>query len=177
MTVEPKGEEIAIIETDLGNIVLGFLPEKAPNHVENFKKLAREGFYDGTKFHRVIRGFMIQGGCPNTKTNNPNSWGMGNPGYSIKAEFNNTLHVKGTLSMARSSDPNSAGSQFFICHDRASHLDGQYTAFGETLEGMNVVDKIATAPIETGTRDRPANPLTIRRVRIQTLEDYQKSKA
>jgi peptidyl-prolyl cis-trans isomerase B (cyclophilin B) len=169
-------EEVAVMETSVGTMVLRFFPEVAPGHVENFKKLARQGFYDGTRFHRVIAGFMIQGGDPNSKSDDISSWGSGSPGYSIKAEFNNKPHVKGTLSMARSSDPNSAGSQFFICHGRAASLDGQYTAFGELLDGVDVLDKIATAPVTRhgGENSLPVSPVTIKSVKIVPLSEYKK---
>ncbi len=147
------GEEIAVIETKFGRILLRFYNDQAPGHVANFKKLAKEEFYDGTIFHRVIPGFMIQGGDPNSKKEDKGSHGMGGPGYSIKAEFNETAHVRGILSMARSSDPDSGGSQFFICVDRAASLDSTYTVFGRVVhdgtekEGeesacLTVVDKI-----------------------------------
>ena len=116
-------EPVAIIETNLGNIVIDFFPEAAPNHVENFVSLSQDGFYDGTLFHRIIPGFMIQGGDPNTKTDNKSSWGMGGPGYNIKAEFSSRSHLRGIVSMARSQDPNSAGSQFFIVTSDSAFLD------------------------------------------------------
>ena len=123
--------EVAVLKTSEGEMVLEFWPDVAPGHVDNFKKLARKGFYDGTCFHRVIKGFMIQGGDPLTKDEaNSGRWGTGDPGYKIKAEFNDKPHVRGVLSMARSQDPNSAGSQFFICHGDPRFLDKQYTAFG-----------------------------------------------
>ena len=135
------------IETNLGNIEFKLLPELAPEHVRNFSKLSKDGFYDGTLFHRVIPGFMIQGGDPNTKDPNmKNQWGMGGPGYSIKAEFNSRSHLRGIISMARSTDPDSAGSQFFIMHANNTGLDRQYTVFGEVTEGMDIVDKIAELP-------------------------------
>ncbi|MBI1389060.1 MAG: peptidylprolyl isomerase [bacterium] len=179
MDMKPD-EEIAVLQTTAGDIVLRFFPDVAPGHVKNFKDLAQkkdengEYFYDGTKFHRVIKGFMIQGGDPNSKSDNQAAWGTGGPGYTIKAEFNDRPHKRGTLSMARTSDPNSAGSQFFICHQAAPHLDHQYTVFGEVAEGMDVVDKIATAPV--GPRDVPLEPVTIKHVKIETWADYQKSK-
>lgn len=147
-------QNMAVLETDLGKIVIAFYSEDAPGTVKNFKKLVGEGFYNGTYFHRVIPGFMIQGGDPNTRDDNRGNDGMGGPGYTVKAEFNKNKHVRGTVSMARTQDPNSAGSQFFICVAPASHLDGQYTAFGKVVEGMDVVDKIVKAP-----RDRMDNPL------------------
>ncbi len=170
-------DEVAIMETSVGTMVLRFFPDVAPGHVENFKKLAREGFYDGTRFHRVISGFMIQGGDPNSKSDDINRWGTGSPGYSIKAEFNDRPHVRGTLSMARSSDPNSAGSQFFICHGRAASLDGQYTVFGELMDGLDVLDKIATAAVTrspSGEKSLPITPVTVKSVKIVPLAEYQK---
>jgi len=130
------------IETSFGKISFKLLPELAPETVRNFEKLSRDGFYDGTLFHRVIPGFMIQGGDPNTKTDNKSSWGMGGPGYNIKAEFNSRSHLRGIVSMARSQDPDSAGSQFFIVTSDSAFLDRQYTVFGEVTEGMDVADKI-----------------------------------
>ena len=130
------------IETNLGKILFKLMPELAPETVRNFVKLAKDGFYNGTLFHRVIPGFMIQGGDPNTKTSNKSSWGMGGPGYTIKAEFNSRSHLRGIVSMARSQDPDSAGSQFFIVTDDSTFLDRQYTVFGEVIEGMGVADKI-----------------------------------
>ena len=146
--------EIAVIETRLGNIELEFFEDKAPGHVKNFKTLAKTGFYNGTLFHRVIPGFMIQGGDPNSKSPDRSMHGMGGPGYSINAEFNNVKHDRGVLSMARSQDPNSAGSQFFIVVKDTHFLDGKYTAFGKVIKGMEVADKIVNAP-----RDERDNPL------------------
>ena len=145
--------EIAVIETRHGNIEIEFFLDKAPGHVKNFKELAGKGFYDGTVFHRVIPGFMIQGGDPNSKNEDKSGHGMGGPGYSIPAEFNDTKHDRGIVSMARSQDPNSAGSQFFICVKDAHFLDGQYTAFGRVIKGMDVADKIVNEP-----RDGRDNP-------------------
>lgn len=142
-----------VIETKHGNIEVKLFPEVAPNHADNFLKLVREGFYDSTTFHRIIPGFMIQGGDPNTKNDDRRTHGMGGPGYSIDAEFNDRPHKRGTLSMARSANPNSAGSQFFICVADVSHLDGQYTVFGEVVSGLDVVDKIVSQP-----RDSNDNP-------------------
>jgi peptidyl-prolyl cis-trans isomerase B (cyclophilin B) len=155
----------AVIETKFGNITLKFLPEAAPNHVENFIKLAKEGFYDGTTFHRVIPVFMIQGGDPNSKSPNRRMHGTGGPGYTLKAEFNKTPHKRGTLSMARSSDPDSAGSQFFICVADARFLDGQYTAFGEVESGMEAADKIVNAK-----RDAMDNPLEPIPMKVRIIE-------
>jgi len=128
----------------LGEIVLKFFPDVAPGHVENFTKLAKDGFYNGTTFHRVIPGFMIQGGDPNSKSPDRSTHGMGGPGYKIKAEFNSKPHKRGIVSMARANDPNSAGSQFFICVADANFLDWQYTVFAEVVSGMGVADKIVS---------------------------------
>lgn len=146
-------ETKATIETRLGNIELRFFPDKAPKHVENFLKLAKSGFYDKTIFHRVIPGFMIQGGDPNTKDADKSRYGMGGPGYTVQAEFNDRQHKRGIVSMARSQDPNSAGSQFFIVVKDAPHLDKQYTVFGEVVQGLDVVDKIVSQPRDS--RDNP----------------------
>jgi len=144
----------AIIKTKFGNMDIVFFPEKAPKHVENFIALAKSGFYNGTIFHRVIPGFMIQGGDPNTKDlNKPETYGLGGPSQKLKAEFNDIPHRRGILSMARSSDPNSAGSQFFIVVKDSNFLDGQYTAFGEVVKGMEVADKIVGLP--KNSRDLP----------------------
>jgi peptidyl-prolyl cis-trans isomerase B (cyclophilin B) len=151
--IKKMSETKAIIETKFGNIELKFFPDVAPNHVNNFIELAKKGFYDGTIFHRVIPGFMIQGGDPNSKNPDKSSHGMGGPGYSVKAEFNNKPHKRGILSMARSASPDSAGSQFFICVADASFLDRQYTVFGEAVSGMDVVDKIVNQPRDS--RDNP----------------------
>jgi peptidyl-prolyl cis-trans isomerase B (cyclophilin B) len=143
----------AVIETKFGNITLQFYPDKAPLHVKNFVTLAESGFYDGSAFHRVIPGFMIQGGDPNSKDPNKARHGTGGPGYNIKAEFNDILHKRGILSMARTNDPNGAGSQFFICVADAPFLDKNYTVFGKVVEGMDVADKIVNLP-----RDNRDNP-------------------
>ena len=157
--------EAAIIKTSEGTMVVEFYPEVAPNHVANFKKLARQGFYDGQCFHRVIKGFMIQGGDPNTKDESKKDlWGQGGPGYTINAEFNSKHHARGVLSMARTSDPNSAGSQFFVCHGDAGFLDGQYTVFGKLIKGDDVLEKIATTPTEGP--DRPVKRVNIESVKI-----------
>lgn len=160
----PNQGVTARIETTAGTMVVEFLPDKAPGHVDNFVKLAEKGFYDGTKFHRVIKGFMIQGGCPQ-------GTGTGGPGYQIKAEFNDTPHVKGVLSMARSQDPNSAGSQFFVCHGDARFLDRQYTAFGRLVndnDSVATLDKIATAPVTSarGENSTPVSPVKITKVTV-----------
>ena len=159
-------KEIAIINTTEGEMVLELWPDVAPKTVENFKTLARKGFYDGTCFHRVIKGFMIQGGDP--QTNDPGQeshWGAGGPGYTIKAEFNNRPHARGVISMARSNHPDSAGSQFFICHGEAGFLDGKYTAFGKLIKGDDVLEKIATTP--THRPDRPDKRMGVLSITIQ----------
>jgi peptidyl-prolyl cis-trans isomerase B (cyclophilin B) len=157
--------EVAVIKTSEGDMVLEFWPDVAPGHVDNFKKLAKEGFYDGTCFHRVIKGFMIQGGDPNTKDPNKESqWGMGGPNHRVKAEFNDRHHDRGVLSMARSQDPNSAGSQFFICHGDARFLDKQYTAFGKLIKGDDVLEKIGTT--QTRPQDRPVQRMNVESVKI-----------
>ena len=150
------------IQTESGDMVAEFFPDKAPRHVENFIKLAREGFYDGTRFHRIIPGFMIQGGCPNTKEGAKGSPGTGGPGHSVDAEFNDVQHVRGIVSMARSQDPNSAGSQFLLCHGVASFLDGQYTAFGRLVEGEDILDAIVAAPYKPGGEgSSPVDPVLV----------------
>ncbi|HXV68571.1 MAG TPA: peptidylprolyl isomerase [Nitrospira sp.] len=147
ITVTSKG-------VSLGEMVLRFFPDVAPDHVKNFVKLSREGFYNGTIFHRVIPGFMIQGGDPNSKSHDRTAHGTGGPGYKVKAEFNSTPHKRGIVSMARANDPDSAGSQFFICVAEATFLDWQYTVFGEVISGMDVADKVVSMK-----RDGRDNPL------------------
>lgn len=151
--------------TNHGTIKFRLLPEVAPETVRNFTTLAQRGFYDGTLFHRVIPGFMIQGGDPNTKTPNKNSWGTGGPGYTIKAEFNNTSHKRGIVSMARASDPNSAGSQFFIVTTDSAFLDHQYTVFGEVTEGIETADVIVNQPRDSA--DRPLQDAKMIRVTVE----------
>ena len=136
----------AIVNTNLGNIQFELFSDVAPETVRNFIKLAKSGFYDGTLFHRVIPKFMIQGGDPNTKESDKSTWGTGGPGYNIKAEFNSRSHLRGIVSMARSSDPDSAGSQFFIVTSDSTFLDREYTVFGEVVDGMEVADKIVNLP-------------------------------
>lgn len=162
---QKMSETRAVIETKFGNIELTFFPEVAPNHVNNFIELAKKGFYDGTTFHRVIPGFMIQGGDSNSKNPDRSMHGMGGPGYTVKAEFNEKPHKRGTLSMARAGHPDSAGSQFFICVADAPFLDRQYTVFGEVLSGMEVVDKIVNQP-----RDRKDNPLDRIEMKVKVIE-------
>ena len=135
-----------IIKTDFGNIKFSLLPDIAPETVRNFSQLAKSGFYNGTLFHRVIPGFMIQGGDPNTKNPDKSTWGQGGPGYNLKAEFNSRSHLRGIVSMARAGDPDSAGSQFFIVTSDSTFLDRQYTVFGEVVNGMEVADKIVNLP-------------------------------
>jgi peptidyl-prolyl cis-trans isomerase B (cyclophilin B) len=174
--------EVAVFKTSEGEMVIAFWPDVAPKTVENFKTLARKGFYDGTIFHRIIKGFMIQGGDPFTK--NPAQeelYGTGDPGYKIDAEFNNRAHERGVISMARNGDPqerfgmaprpqfaNSAGSQFFICHDNASSLNGKYTAFGKLIKGDDVLEKIANTPVSRSAQGEPSKP--VKRVEIQSIK-------
>ena len=136
----------AIIKTGFGNIKFNLVSDIAPETVRNFSQLTKSGFYDGTLFHRIIPGFMIQGGDPNTKNPDKSTWGQGGPGYNLKAEFNSRSHLRGIVSMARSSDPDSAGSQFFIVTSDSTFLDRQYTVFGEVVDGMEVADKIVNLP-------------------------------
>jgi peptidyl-prolyl cis-trans isomerase B (cyclophilin B) len=166
-TAEVK--EVAVIKTSKGEMVAEFWPEVAPKTVENFKKLAKEGFYDGTAFHRIYKGFMIQGGDPNTKDPaKEDSYGMGGPGYQIKAEFNDRKHVRGVLSMARSGHPDSAGSQFFIMLEPNPGLDKKYTGFGKLIKGEDVLMKIGDTPV---TRNRSGeNSKPKERVEIQSIK-------
>jgi peptidyl-prolyl cis-trans isomerase B (cyclophilin B) len=163
--IKKMSETKAIIETNLGNIELKFFPEVAPNHVNNFIELAKKGFYDGSTFHRLIPGFMIQGGDPNSKNPDRSKHGMGGPGYTVKAEFNNKPHKRGILSMARAQHPDSAGSQFFICVADSFFLDRQYTVFGEVVSGMEVADKIVSQP-----RDKTDNPLEKIEIKVKIVE-------
>ena len=159
--------EVAVIKTSMGEMVIAFWPDVAPKTVENFKKLAKSGFYDGTAFHRIIKGFMAQGGDPFTKDPAKESdWGKGDPGYKIKAEFNGKSHVRGVISMARSQDPDSAGSQFFICLAPAPHLDRQYTAFGKLIKGDDVLTKMGDTP--TGGREgsKPLKRVSVESIKI-----------
>lgn len=166
-----SGDEVAVIETRLGTIVLEFFPDVAPGHVGNFKKLAREGFYDGTTFHRVIPDYIIQGGDPLSKDDDRSNDGTGGPGYTIQAEFNQRPHLRGTLSMARAQDPNSAGSQFFICLRPAPMLDGKYTVFGQVIKGMDAADRIANLPRDV--RDNPLEPVPMEKVTIVAKSTIQ----
>jgi peptidyl-prolyl cis-trans isomerase B (cyclophilin B) len=149
----------AELDTSKGPVRLTFFAEAAPGHVKNFLALARIGFYDGLKFHRIIKGFMIQGGCPE-------GTGTGGPGYTIQAEFNSTPHEPGVLSMARTSDPNSAGSQFFICLDRHPHLDNQYTAFGKAADAESLQTVKALGSVRTDRGDRPQEEAVIKKVTV-----------
>jgi len=162
--------EVAVIKTSEGEMIAEFWPDVAPNTVENFKKLARSGFYDGTAFHRVVKGFMIQGGDPLTKDPAKESrYGTGDPGYKIKAEFNDRSHERGVLSMARSNDPDSAGSQFFICLANVSRLDHQYTTFGKLIKGDDVLGKIGDAEVTmsgSGERSKPTKRVTVESIKI-----------
>ena len=162
--------ELAVIKTSEGEMVVQFWTDAAPNTIENFKKLAREGFYDGTIFHRIVKGFMIQGGDPNTKDPaKENSYGQGGPGYQIKAEFNDHSHQRGVISMARSSDPDSAGSQFFICLAPVPGLDRQYTTFGKLIKGDDVLGKIGDTPVtrnNAGENSKPTKRVVIENVKI-----------
>jgi peptidyl-prolyl cis-trans isomerase B (cyclophilin B) len=156
-----------VVKNELwGEIVLGFFPEVAPNHVKNFVKLAKAGFYDGTTFHRVIPGFMIQGGDPNSKNQDRSTHGMGGPGYRVKAEFNSRPHKRGALSMARANEPDSAGSQFFICVADSHFLDWKYTVFGEVVGGIKVADRVVNAK-----RDGRDNPLERVEMSVTVMEN------
>jgi peptidyl-prolyl cis-trans isomerase B (cyclophilin B) len=165
-----SANEVAVIKTSEGEMVAEFWPEVAPNTVENFKKLAHSGVYDGTAFHRIVKGFMIQGGDPLTKDPAKESrYGTGDPGYKIKAEFNDRSHERGVLSMARSSDPDSAGSQFFICLANVSRLDHQYTTFGKIIKGDDVLGKIGDTEVTTsdsGERSKPTKRVTVESIKI-----------
>ncbi|MGD8502015.1 MAG: peptidylprolyl isomerase [Syntrophobacterales bacterium] len=153
--IEIMKEKKAVINTKFGEITVKFFPDVAPNHVNSFIELASGGFYNGTTFHRLVPGFVIQGGDPNTKSDDRSTHGMGGPGYNLKAEFSKLPHKRGTLSMARAADPDSAGSQFFICVEDTPFLDGQYTIFGEVVDGMDVVDQIVSQPRDP--RDNPVD--------------------
>lgn len=160
----PAGQ--AVIKTSYGELAVAFWPDVAPKTVENFRRLARDGFYDGTAFHRVMKGFMIQGGCPNTKRGATGTPGAGGPGWKLKAEFNDRPHVRGVLSMARAQDPDSAGSQFFICHGDARFLDRQYTAFGQVVNGLDVLDRIASVPCSPGGGERST---PVERIAVESI--------
>ena len=162
--------EVAVIKTTEGDMVAQFWTDAAPKTIENFKKLARSGFYDGTIFHRIVKGFMIQGGDPNSKDpSKENSYGAGGPGYKIKAEFNDHLHQRGVISMAREPDPDSAGSQFFICLAPVHRLDHQYTTFGKLIKGDDVLGKIGDTPVtknSMGEMSKPTKRIAINKIDI-----------
>ncbi len=161
--------EVAVIKTTAGEMVVEFWPDVAPKTVENFKTLAGKGFYDGTAFHRIVKGFMIQGGDPLTKDPHAeDQWGTGGPGHKIKAEFNEKSHVRGVLSMARSQNPDSAGSQFFICLGDAKFLDRQYTAFGKLIKGDDVLGKIGESPTTMNNGGERSKPLA--RVGVESVK-------
>jgi len=169
--------EVAVIKTNEGKMVVQFWTDAAPDTIQNFKKLARQGFYDGTIFHRIVKGFMIQGGDPNSKDPAKESaYGQGGPGYQIKAEFNNHSHDRGVISMARGPDPDSAGSQFFICLAPVRRLDGQYTTFGKLIKGDDVLDKIGNTPVEgnaQGEVSKPTKRVVIESVKIEPAESVK----
>jgi peptidyl-prolyl cis-trans isomerase B (cyclophilin B) len=169
--------EVAVIKTSEGDMVVQFWNDAAPNTIENFKKLARSGFYDGTIFHRIVKGFMIQGGDPNSKDAGKESrYGEGGPGYKIKAEFNDHSHERGIISMARSSDPDSAGSQFFICLAPVPRLDHQYTTFGKLIKGDDVLEKIGDTPVtrnSAGEVSKPTKRVVIESIKIVPANSIQ----
>src|SRR5213079_1995911 len=161
--------EVAVIKTNEGEMVVQFWTDAAPNTVENFKKLARQGFYDGTIFHRIVKGFMIQGGDPNSKDPaKENSYGQGGPGYNIKAEFNDHSHDRGVISMARGPDPDSAGSQFFICLAPVHRLDHQYSTFGKLIKGDDVLEKIGDTSVTRNSMGEPSKPT--KRVVVESIK-------
>lgn len=174
--VSANTNEVAVIKTSAGEMVVEFWTDVAPKTVENFKKLSRDGFYDGTAFHRIIKGFMIQGGDPLTKdASKEEFWGTGDPGYKLKAEFNDRSHQRGVLSMARSQDPDSAGSQFFICLGDASFLDRQYTAFGKVTKGDDVLGKIGDTPVKAsgGEASKPTVRVAVEGIKIVPANSVQ----
>jgi len=163
------GNEVAVITTSEGDMVVEFWTDAAPNTIENFKKLARAGFYNGTIFHRIVKAFMIQGGDPNSKDpSKENRYGEGGPGYKIKAEFNDHLHERGVISMAREPDPDSAGSQFFICLAPVPRLDHQYTTFGKLIKGDDVLAKIGDTPVSRNSMGEMSKPT--KRVGIEKID-------
>jgi peptidyl-prolyl cis-trans isomerase B (cyclophilin B) len=173
----PMSNEVAVIKTSEGDMVIEFWSDVAPKTVENFKKLAKQGFYNGTAFHRIIKGFMVQGGDPLTKDPSQEArWGTGGPGYQIKAEFNSRSHQRGVISMARSNDPDSAGSQFFLVLGDASFLDGKYTAFGKLIKGDDVLGKIGDTPVTGsggGERSKPTKRIEVKSIDIVPAESVK----
>jgi len=172
-------DKVAVIQTTMGNFTVEFFHDDAPAHVDSFIARSLDGFYEGTKFHRVEPGFVIQGGDPNSKDDDPSNDGMGNPGYKLKAEFNDHKHVLGTLSMARSRDPNSAGSQFFICLADVPSLDHKYTVFGQVVSGLDVVKKIGKVDVVAvagGRMHRPVKPITIEKITIMSRKEWEAEK-
>ncbi len=168
-------KEVAVLKfKDFGDIVVEFFPDVAPETVKNFTKLAGQKFYDGTQSHRLIPGFMIQLGDPLTKDPTKEAfWGTGDPGYKIKAEFNDRSHDKGVLSMARSANPESAGSQFFICFKRVAHLDRQYTVFGKVLKGLDVLDKLEAVPVGGSQGSKPQRPVVLESVKVVAADSVK----
>jgi peptidyl-prolyl cis-trans isomerase B (cyclophilin B) len=167
--MNPSANEVAVIKTSEGDMVVQFWTDAAPKTIQNFKKLARSGFYDGTTFHRIVKGFMIQGGDPLSKDpNKENLYGTGGPGYKIKAEFNDHPHERGVISMAREPDPDSAGSQFFICLAPVPRLDHQYTTFGKVIKGTDALEKIGDTPVEMaqGEMSKPTKRVVINKIDI-----------
>jgi len=167
--------KVAELHTTAGDITIRFFPDVAPNHVKNFIDLAEKGFYNGTKFHRVIPGFMIQGGDPNTIKGDPNTWGTGGSEKNVAHEFSSVTHKRGIVSMARSQHPDSASSQFFIVVKDSSFLDKQYSVFGEVTNGLDVADKIVSAPRDAG--DRPNNPVSITSITIRDAKPEEQRAA
>jgi cyclophilin family peptidyl-prolyl cis-trans isomerase len=167
--------KVAELHTSAGEIDIRFFPDVAPNHVKNFIDLAEKGYYNGTKFHRVIPGFMIQGGDPNTVSGSPSTWGTGGSGKNVNAEFNSISHKRGIVSMARSNSPNSASSQFFIVTSDSTFLDNQYTVFGQVTKGMDIADKIVNSP--KGEQDRPNNPTSIDKIVIRAAKPDEQGPA
>jgi len=171
------GNEVAVIKTSEGDMVVQFWTDAAPNTIENFRKLARSGFYNGTIFHRIVKGFMIQGGDPNSKDPaKENRYGEGGPGYKIKAEFNDHPHERGVISMAREPDPDSAGSQFFICLGPVPRLDHQYTTFGKLIKGDDVLGKIGDTSVtrnSMGESSKPTKRVTIEKIDIVAAESVK----
>ena len=176
---KPAGpaNEVAVIKTSEGEMVLQFWTDAAPNTIENFKKLAKQGFYNGTIFHRIVKGFMIQGGDPNSRDPaKENKYGEGGPGYKIKAEFNDHRHERGVISMAREPDPDSAGSQFFICLGPVPRLDHQYTTFGKLIKGDDVLSRIGDTPVtrnSMGENSKPTKRVTIEKIDIVSADSVK----